>query len=694
MKSFRIVGLLAVLMLAFGISAMAQNVTVNPGAGSYPTLTDAFNAINAGTHTGAITVDIVNSTTEPANTSAVLNSSGAGTASYASVVISPSNDGVTITGAGGNGTACNGRGVIELNGADNVTIDGDNPLTANTNRNLTVTSTCANTYHQVIRIALAVSSTPAGITNTADNNIFRNLNIIGGAAGRNIAGATSTIGTENTTYGIYASSGASTTSPTTAPIAITSTFTTIGSGATANNLTIQNNSIISAARGVAIQGAATTVFPGLLIENNDIGNPTAGAVDQVYSMGVTAQGSTNAIIRGNTVYVESFVASALRGLDVGSISSSASSGFTFERNKVNRVQNNSASGAYGINLAGGSTHTVRNNFVSGVITGTSGFFSTTSGGYGIRISSGTGHFIYYNSVNMVGTPTGTTQTVSTALGLTSSLTTGVDVRNNILANRQSGGNASSAFVSLLLPSSLTSTYNLTINNNAYFSGTTAGKSGIAHVGFTYTATPAGPTTYAGLYTAANFNPADNTNTANLRTYTSILSAAGTNDNASVASTQTPPFTSDSDLHISNGLPAAAALNGTATPIPSVATDIDLEARNATTPDIGADEFSAPTAATATIGGRVSTGRGNGIRNVAVTMTGGGLEQPITVYTGVSGSYQFPGVPVGQTYIISVSARRYRFNQSTRVIGLTEDITDVNFIGEPIGLKGGSTIFGQ
>ena len=44
--------------LFIAMSANAQNVTVNPGAGSYPTLKAAFDAINAGTHTGAVTVAV------------------------------------------------------------------------------------------------------------------------------------------------------------------------------------------------------------------------------------------------------------------------------------------------------------------------------------------------------------------------------------------------------------------------------------------------------------------------------------------------------------------------------------------------------------------------------------------------------------------------------------------------------------
>src|SRR6185295_15343163 len=134
-------------------------------------------------------------------------------------------------------------------------------------------------FSQVIRIALATT-----IVTTADNCTFKNLILMGHATGRNIAAATSTGGSENTSYGILATAGASTVSATTPPAAIASVTTTIGAGATATNLTIQNNSITTAARAVAVQGSAATVFPGLLIENNTIGNVTAGAPDQVYSM--------------------------------------------------------------------------------------------------------------------------------------------------------------------------------------------------------------------------------------------------------------------------------------------------------------------------------------------------------------------------------------------------------------------------
>src|SRR6185369_1577128 len=137
------------------------------------------------------------------------------------------------------------------------------------------------------------------------------------------------------------------------------------SGATSTNLLVNNNAVTTVGRGISINGAAATVFPGLLVNNNSIGNPTAGNADQVYSIGITAQGSANGMISGNTVWVEGFVASSVasHGIEVGV--NSAVGTFTIERNFVNRAQNNEGQtwSAFGIKLGGSSNHIVQNNFV-------------------------------------------------------------------------------------------------------------------------------------------------------------------------------------------------------------------------------------------------------------------------------------------------------------------------------------------
>ena len=73
-----------------------------------------------------------------------------------------------------------------------------------------------------------------------------------------------------------------------------------------------------------------------------------------------------------------------------------------------------------------------------------------------------------------------------------------------------------------------------------------------------------------------------------------LSAAGTNDNASLAFNTAVPFISADDLHITCG----SAVDNAGVPIAGITTDIDGNMRSATTPDIGADETQAPTAVSA------------------------------------------------------------------------------------------------
>ena len=550
-------------------------VTVTATAGTtgptdYTTLKGAFDAINAGTHQGAITIDIVANTTEGA-TPAVLNSSGAGSASYTSVLIRPTNDGVTIAG-----TTPTGRGVIELNGADNVTIDGDNPNTGGTNRNLTIQSTATNTtaFTSLVRIALATS-----VVTSADNDTIKNLNLVGNATGRNASGITSTTGSENTVYGVLATAGASTVSATTAPSAISSVSTTIGSPATAANLIIDNNSVATCARGIAVQGSATTVFSGLTISNNTVGNATASAVDQVYSVGITAQGSANGSVAGNTVYIESFLpsstSSANRAIDIGGISATGT--FTVERNQVNRAKNNAPDFwlAHGINIAGGTNSVVRNNFVQNLTLNTTsgGFYSTTFNVAGIRIAGGTGHQVYHNSVNLTGTITGATPTITAAVMITATTITGVDVRNNIFVNSLTNGSATSAHVAVYLPSGGTSSMNLTLNNNDYFNGTApTATQGVGQVG---------TTSGTGFFTQANFDPTTTAGATNFRNYTSTLSAAGTNDNATKK--VDPQFLSATDLHIA----AASPMVDMGASV-GVGLDIDGQSR-VPPPDIGADE---------------------------------------------------------------------------------------------------------
>lgn len=94
------------------------------------------------------------------------------------------------------------------------------------------------------------------------------------------------------------------------------------------------------------------------------------------------------------------------------------------------------------------------------------------------------------------------------------------------------------------------------------------------------------------------------------------------------------------------------------------------------------EFFSTTAASASVSGRVLTAGGQGIRNAEVTISGGVLTEPVRVQTGSFGYYSFEGLQSGQTYIVRVSSRRFLFTMPTRIITLTDNISDLDFIATP------------
>ena len=613
------------------VSVTATAGTTGPTA--YPTVKGAFDAINAGTHQGAVTVSIVNSTTE-GTTPATLNSSGAGSASYTSVLIRPVNDGISVSG-----NPATGFGVIQLKGADNVTIDGDNPNSVGTNRNLTVnnTNTTTDIAGSVIRIATATT-----VVTSADNITLRNMILNGNVTSGNAAAITSATGSSNSSFVIYAGGNGGTTA-TDAPTAITSVTTnTAPSGTTINGLTIDNNALNQAARAIVFVGAATTVSTGVTITNNTIGAsgvlagapPYVAPATTVYTKGIFISGTNAATITGNTLQnILSYVATTMNGIEL--VSLIGAGGVTINSNTITGVVNNGTSvangialtaslsnptvngntisnvqtvaggtvagiilnhsltagsaqrnkvttvysrgtggfGAYGINVNSGIAWTIRNNMVSDVNAFlNNGSISTSFGPHGIRVVTGTGHLIQNNSVNLFGAFVGSSSlSMSSALTLINTASTGMEVRNNILVNTMTGAPVGTPVDCIYLPAGLLVGFNLTTNNNDYFSSLQLAQQG---------------TTAVSGFTIADFDPTMTVGATNWRTYTNTLSAAGTNDNASIKTD--PLFVSTTDLHLTAGSPA----RNVGAIIAAVTDDIDNQLRPGGNAfyDIGADEF--------------------------------------------------------------------------------------------------------
>jgi hypothetical protein len=86
-------------------------------------------------------------------------------------------------------------------------------------------------------------------------------------------------------------------------------------------------------------------------------------------------------------------------------------------------------------------------------------------------------------------------------------------------------------------------------------------------------------------------------------------------------------------------------------------------------------FSAPTAATVTVSGRVLSSGGTGVRGAIVTMNDmHGIQR--SAITNAFGYYVFDGVQSGETFVMRASARRYTF--SAKTVNVTDSLTDIDF----------------
>jgi hypothetical protein len=89
---------------------------------------------------------------------------------------------------------------------------------------------------------------------------------------------------------------------------------------------------------------------------------------------------------------------------------------------------------------------------------------------------------------------------------------------------------------------------------------------------------------------------------------------------------------------------------------------------------------APSAAGVSVSGQVRAGK-SGISNATVTISGGNLSQPKTTRTNSFGNYTFDGLTAGQTYVVTVAAKRYAFTQPSIVLNVTDSIANADFEAE-------------
>ena len=69
----------------------------------------------------------------------------------------------------------------------------------------------------------------------------------------------------------------------------------------------------------------------------------------------------------------------------------------------------------------------------------------------------------------------------------------------------------------------------------------------------------------------------------------------------------------------------------------------------------------------------------GLHNAIVSLTD---QQGVrkTVMTSSNGFFRFDDVEAGQTYVLAVASRRFQF--TPRIISVTDDLTDIDFVAAP------------
>lgn len=100
-------------------------------------------------------------------------------------------------------------------------------------------------------------------------------------------------------------------------------------------------------------------------------------------------------------------------------------------------------------------------------------------------------------------------------------------------------------------------------------------------------------------------------------------------------------------------------------------------------DIGAFEQLSPSAASVLVSGRVLTLDGRGLRNAIVTLADArGMAR--SARTGTFGYFRFDAVTAGETYVVSITSKQYRF--TPQIIAVSDEVTDLTLIPESLNQK--------
>lgn len=421
----------------------------------------------------------------------------------------------------------------------------------------------------------------------------------------------------------------------------------VGSADAPVKLTVSDSAAVSLIRGIFIANgnvnAVRNVVRNITTNSPNIGKGGSASVVGIYL--TPNSNDTLSKVSNNFVSNISNTNATANVSALGLYFNGTMSGSLVERNNIQTISaSGTGTGAVVSGLYADSTGTnYQNNMIS------LGANMTANSPQINGIFDAAGVNLYHNSVSIGGSGVSAGSGTSSALRSEANNTTRKYL-NNSFYNARSNGAATGTNYAVYMsgtganPTGLTSNY-----NDLYVKGT----SGVI-----------------GWYNNANQTKLNNWQTATGQDLNSL--------------SLDPLYYSAVNLHLQSNSPlinAAPAING-------VTNDYDNEARPnalafasfANNFDIGADEYNRATAASVELSGRVTTAAGNGIRNVSVYVTDANGNTQMTT-TGTFGIYRFENLPLSQTCIVTVSAKRHTFSNPMRVIELTESVTNADFVAD-------------
>jgi len=378
------------------IVLLSGNITVGPG-GVYSTLTGPnglFTAINENIVTGNMVVEINSDISESGATALNQWVEDVADANYTLTIKPGSAVMRTISGT-------YKGGLIRINGADRVTIDGrfndeGNYLTFINNKDTNNTAT-------IQLISLGIGSGCSDIT-------IRNCNIKAGI--NSVANA----------FGIFGGSSTGTLS------------TGNAGGADFDNISILENNISKCRSGIFIRGTTSDQMTNLNISGNVIGSELASEYVTEYGMYIGYADAPQVI--GNKIYNMIFDVSKW-----GIYFTSNTNNAVVSKNKIHSIKQPGTTGYNSVGIVfWSSTGCFDNQIDNNMIYDLSTYGNTSMYLVGIRIAGGSGYKVYYNSISIndtIGNPVA--GLVSSCLFF-STATINADVRNNIFFNTRTGNN--------------------------------------------------------------------------------------------------------------------------------------------------------------------------------------------------------------------------------------------------------------